>query len=160
MTWRNKFEQILNKKAVAGIVKNEATVVYETKTPVVLYEPVHNIVQNSIKKILEESNMYSKVLLESDHVDIKALTTKGQWHFFEIKTSKTKKCLREALGQILEYAHFQPTVKTEKLFIVGLYKMSDTEKQYIRLLRNLYNIPIWYIWFDEENRMLHQPKDS
>ena len=160
-TWRNKFEHILNKKStVLNRIKNEAIVVYENKTPIVLYEPVHNIVQNSIKNILEESNMYSHVLLESDHVDIKALTTKGLWHFFEIKTSKTKKCLREALGQILEYAHFKPTVKTEKLFIVGLYKMSDTEKQYIRLLRNLYNIPIWYIWFDEENMILHQPKDS
>lgn len=158
-TWRNKFEEILRSK-ISTKCKNESIVVYEPKTPIISYKPTHNIVQNQINEILKDSGIYSEVVLESENVDIKAQTKNGKWHFFEIKTSKTRMCLREALGQILEYAHFKPIVMAEKLFIVGLYRMSDVEKQYIRLLRNLYNIPVWYMWFDIETQVLHQPSDS
>jgi hypothetical protein len=124
--------------------KSEAKVVYRIEYKKSSYDPVHNIMQNGVKQYLEKSGEYDEVLLEVDNVDVKAKTNNGDWHFFELKTSSPRKCIREALGQILEYAHFPADNKAKKLFIVGQAELSDDEKKYLKYLRSQYNIPVWY----------------
>ncbi len=147
--WKTAFDKLLqNNIKLEDKCKNENTVIYEVKDRVRTYTPVHNIIQNELKTLLEENGYYKNVLLESDNVDIKALTINDEWHYYEIKTSTARLCIREALGQILEYTHYNCQQHVTNLFIIGQYKPSDREINYISLLRQLYNLPIYYQWYD------------
>lgn len=161
-SWSKKINSLLkvNLNSEEYPKKNEAIIEYTIENTERTYIPKHNIMQNRIKTHLEETGTYAEVLLESENVDIKALTKLGEWHFFEIKTSSPKKSIRQALGQILEYAHYSSHNKVKKLFIVGPDKMDVNEKQYIRQLRNLYNIPVWYLWYDLTTQHLNRPDES
>lgn len=120
------------------------------------YIPTHNIIQNKLKSYSEDTGYYTEVLLESDNVDIKAVTLSGEWHYFELKTSAPRQCIREALGQILEYAHYPFDNRAKKLYIVGCYELSENEVKYMNLLRAIYNIPIWYRWFNNATNCLSE----
>ena len=120
------------------------------------YIPTHNIIQNKLKSYLEDTGYYTEVLLEVDNVDIKAVTLNGEWHYFELKTSAPRQCIREALGQILEYAHYPFDNRAKKLYIVGCYELSENEVKYMNLLRTIYNMPIWYRWFDNVTNCLSE----
>ena len=161
-TWKSKFDELLEQydKTENTQLKREDDVSYTIDKLAVTYKPVHNITQNAIKKYLESIGVYKDILLESENVDIKASTQDGKWHYFEIKTSAPRLCIREALGQILEYAHFSSENEAEKLFIVGLHKMSDEEKTYMSLLRKIYHLPLWYRWFDQTSQILHEADNS
>ena len=160
--WKSRFDELLVQydEADNTQLKREDDVSYIVDELAVTYKPVHNITQNAIKKYLERIGDYKNILLESENVDIKALTYDDKWHYFEIKTSAPILCIREALGQILEYAHFSSENKAEKLFVVGLHKMSEEEKTYMRLLRKIYHLPLWYRWFDQTNQILHVADNS
>ena len=161
-SWSQKLNSLLKPSTNHEVhnKKNEETIEYTIVNTERAYIPTHNIMQNSIKAHLEETGEYAEVLLESENVDIKALTKHGKWHFFEIKTSTPKKSIRQALGQILEYAHYSSHYRVEKLFIVGPHQMDINEKQYIRQLRNLYHIPVWYLWYDQTTQHLNRPEES
>ena len=124
--------------------KSEKTLVAIREYKKYTYNPVHNIMQNGVKKYLESTGDYNLVELEENNVDVKARTQNGEWHFFELKTSTPRKCIREALGQILEYAHYPTENRASKLYIVGQTELSTKEKEYMKYLRSIYNLPIWY----------------
>ena len=75
------------------------------------------------------------------YMDQHAALTKGQ-------------SIREALGQILEYAHYPQKNNADKLFIVGLGKPTTKDKEYMDFLRQAYNLPVWYRWYDEKKDIL------
>lgn len=151
-SWTNILENCFNENI--GIkMKNENRVSYlinQERT----YTPTHNIIQNKLKTYLENLGTYTEVLLESDNVDIKAITLDREWHYFELKTSTPRQCIREALGQILEYAHYPFDNRAKKLYIIGCYALQENEIKYMNLLRTIYNLPIWYKWFDENTNCL------
>ena len=120
------------------------------------YIPSHNIIQNKLKAYLEDTGFYKKVFIEDDNVDIKTVTFEGEWHYFELKTSTPRQCIREALGQILEYAHYPFDNRAKKLYIVGCYALSENEIKYMNLLRSIYKLPIWYRWFNETKNCLSE----
>lgn len=153
-SWVNLLEKSF-KENTSAKKKNENNVSYHINQERV-YIPTHNIIQNKLKTYLENSGSYAKVLLESDNVDIKAVTLSGEWHYFELKTSSPRQCIREALGQILEYAHYPFDNRAKKLYIVGCYALSDNEIKYMHLLRTIYNMPIWYRWFDRSTNYLSE----
>ena len=69
----------------------------------------------------------------------------GELEFYEIKTGTTaKQCVRDALGQLLEYAYRAPAIRPKKLFVVGERLMDSDTEEYLRLLRDELCIPIWY----------------
>lgn len=142
----SKIKPDIKRKQTRGGVehKSEKKVVNIREYKKYVYDPIHSIMQNGIKRFLDETGDYNKVLLEEDNVDVKARTNNGEWHFFEIKTSTARKCIREALGQILEYAHFPEENKASKLFIVGQTELSSEERKYLGYLRTRYGLPLWY----------------
>lgn len=153
-SWANLVENSFKKDT--GIKKkNESSVSYHINQER-RYIPTHNIIQNKLKTYLEGTGYYTEVLLESDNVDIKAVTFSGEWHYFELKTSAPRQCIREALGQILEYAHYPFDNRAKKLYIVGCYALSENEVKYMNLLRTIYNMPIWYRWFDDATNCLSE----
>lgn len=106
-------------------------------------DPRHKKMQNAIRDLLLKEG-YSSVWIEKNRVDIKARTNEGKWHFFEIKTESAKQCIREALGQILEYNNYPNTSLAEKLFIIGPNEPDRKDIEYMKTLRKRYNLPIWF----------------
>ena len=108
--------------------------------------------QNAIVEILKDK--YSHFDIEKgiggfkQKVDIigKVKGT-GEIHFFEIKTYSAKRSIREALGQILEYAHYPSKEQANKLFIIGPEEPGLDEIAYMSYLRNKYHLPVWFRWY-------------
>lgn len=69
-----------------------------------------------------------------------------EYWFYEIKTAASaRECIREALGQILEYAFWQPEAwKVSRLIIVGEAVMDKDCKNYLQLLKKRFLLPIEY----------------
>lgn len=120
------------------------------------YDPYHNKMQNALRKILQESykDEYEKVCIETSRVDIKARTKTGKWHFFEIKTDTPKICIRNALGQIMEYAYWPDSERAEKLIIVGEDLPNNEAKLYLGYVRNRFKVPVYYRSLDINKKSL------
>ena len=73
-----------------------------------------------------------------------------------MKTSSAKRSIREALGQILEYAHYPHTTRAVKLFIVGPEKPDEKDAQYMEHIRDTYHIPVWFRWYSFEENKLYE----
>ena len=116
---------------------------------------LHKRMQKAIKEILLKEG-YHRVYLENEHVDIKAFTTDGIKHFFELKTYSAKESIREALGQILEYTHYPNMTRASKMFIIGPEAPDEKDIQYLELLRDKYKLPVWFRWYSVEDNMLHE----
>jgi hypothetical protein len=73
--------------------------------------------------------------------------------FFEIKTyPNAKACIREALGQILEYAMYPTHSRADKLVIVSQNKTTNADQAYIKHLRKSLNLKLEYWAFDYEKK--------
>lgn len=111
----------------------------------VYFDPIHNEIQNALKRIFRDSKQYKKVRLEKKRVDVSCLTHDDKWHFYEVKTYGTaKKCVRHALGQLFEYSYWFNANRAEKLFIVSDNKIDTEITQYMKHLRELTGLEIYY----------------
>ena len=127
----------------------------------VLIDPLHKKIQNAVAKLLKKEYVHPYVetgLSDAggQRVDIRAIFKEtGEWHYFEIKTDSAKKSIRDALGQILEYAHYPNMKRATKLFIVGPDQPDDKDVAYMEFIRKTYGIPIWFRWYSFEQNKLH-----
>lgn len=131
-------------KRKATPAKSERHVTFNTDFKRTEYDPLHNKIQNAVKKILQGSGEYRIVRLEENFVDITAVTSGGETHFYEIKTSPAKRSIREAIGQVMEYAYYPDQKKADKLFIVAPEPADKYDLQYMRSIRERFGIPVWF----------------
>ncbi len=110
----------------------------------VSYNPIHNKVQNSIRNLLLSSREYTDVIEEKNYVDLTAKHKSGETHFFEIKTNTARLSIREALGQILEYSDYPDDIRASRLIIVSVKPLDESDRRYMKHLREKYHIPVWY----------------
>ena len=79
-------------------------------------------------------------------IDLVFRNEDDSFNFYEIKTAHDPRtCIREAIGQLLEYAHWNgcgPEVK--HLVIVGPNPMDDEAEKYLSELNERYGLPIRY----------------
>ena len=141
-------------------VLNTNSFIKTTEKGEVLVDPLHKKIQNAVAELIKDQYVLPYVetsLTNADgqRVDIKGIFKEtGEWHYFEIKTDSAKKCIREALGQILEYAHYPNVNRAEKMFIVGPQKPDEKDMAYMKYIRNTYGMPIWLRWYSfEENKL-------
>lgn len=74
---------------------------------------------------------------------------------YEIKTSQSvRQCIRDALGQLLEYAHFGTDIALNELVVVSPYKVTDDVNKYLAILSKKYGLPIVYRQFDLDESAL------
>lgn len=119
-------------------------------------EAHHQKMQVGIMSCLEREG-YIDIIAEEDHVDIRAIK-KGVPHFFEVKTYDTAKaCIREALGQILEYNHYPKNRRAAVMYIVGPRKTTCEDEDYLLYLRTYYKIRVYYRWYKESSNELLIP---
>lgn len=77
-------------------------------------------------------------------VDVVARHGAALW-FYEVKTSATVRgCLREAIGQLLEYALWPGATRPERLVVVGEPPLTASAVAYLAVLNETFPIPIEY----------------
>lgn len=164
---------LMDKKGEFEFLKDEegniqtldtSIIVRTTHSGELLIDPLHKKMQNAIAELLKDD--YHHLYLErgdtslasGQRVDIKGkFKETDEWHYFEIKTSSAKQSIREALGQILEYSHYDhKTTRAARLFIIGPEKPDEKDIAYIRKLREMYGLPIWFRWYSFENNNLSE----
>lgn len=121
---------------------------------------IHNRVSEGLERWLKTK--YESVFPEHDtgfgtSIDMVA-EHKGEIYFYEIKTyGHVKACVREALGQLVEYAYYPDKKLADKLFIVSQHKADAASKKYIEHVRKALNLPLHYIGFDyEKNEIIDE----
>jgi hypothetical protein len=68
-----------------------------------------------------------------------------RYYMFEIKTAQSARaCIREALGQLLEYSYWPGTQRAEELLVVGEPALDADAAEYLRALRGNFSMPIRY----------------
>lgn len=69
----------------------------------------------------------------------------GDYWFYEIKTALTARgCLREAIGQLLEYAFWPGAQEPSRLVVVGEARLDKDGREYLSRLKERFALPIEY----------------
>lgn len=161
---------LMNKKTPFAFIKhnndteylNVDAILRKTKENEITINPIHKKIQNAVVKLL--SSQYTNLSLETgdfilgQRVDIQGKQKNtNEWHYFEIKTYSAKRSIREALGQILEYAHYPSSHRADRLYIIGPEKPDEMDIAYLKMLRKTYNLPVWFRWYSFEDNKLYDP---
>ncbi len=109
---------------------------------------IHNDIQYQLYKNLcaefGSENVGTEINTNGLSIDV-VLKIDNSYHFYEIKTATTARaCIRQALGQILEYSYWPGHQQASKLIIVGTTKIQPDELTYLDFLRNTFNLPLHY----------------
>lgn len=163
MDKKTEFEFILNDEGKIETL-DTSDIIKTTQSGTIIIDPLHKKIQNAIVEQLREQyyHLYlekgDSSLTSGQKVDIKGkFKETDEWHYFEIKTSSAKQSIREALGQILEYSHYDHiSTRATKLYIIGPEKPDEKDIAYIQKLRDMYKLPIWFRWYSFENNKLYE----
>ncbi|ROO00535.1 hypothetical protein BK674_08110 [Pseudomonas moraviensis] len=88
----------------------------------------------------------SSIVFEENFIDV-TVTTATEKILFEVKSDFcTRRVLRLAIGQLLEYAYYwdEPAEKTVRLVAVGRTSLSAEDERYLRYLTHQLNLPLEY----------------
>jgi hypothetical protein len=117
------------------------------------YDPVHKRMQATMVKQLRLKYGRSKVHMERDGIDILIDSDAGPT-LIEIKTNRDViLCIREALGQIIEYAYYdedRTSRAPRKLVIVGAGPATEADNSVTWLKRKL-NLSLEYVQYSESD---------
>ncbi len=70
---------------------------------------------------------------------------KNHYWFYEIKTALTARaCLREAIGQLLEYGFWPGAQEPTRFIVVGESPINEDGQEYLRRLNKRFSLPIEY----------------
>ena len=85
-----------------------------------------------------------------NRIDVVVRDRDDSFIFYEIKTYNSPiKSVREAIGQLMEYAYWPNKIKAKELVIVTQkHQRLDEMKTYMEWLRRNFSIPIYYQTFD------------
>jgi hypothetical protein len=78
-------------------------------------------------------------------IDVVVRAGHDSFQFFEIKTgSRPRACIRDALGQLLEYAYWPPTIEPSLLVICGAPALDNDGRRYLERMAERHNLPLTY----------------
>lgn len=110
----------------------------------------HNAMQHKLFDRLTAKHGEKNVGTENEtgngtRIDAIVKTDSG-YLIYEIKPYQSPRaCIRDALGQLLEYAHWKSEFNAIELVVVGPGKLDTDPREYLDLLRYLYHLPISYL---------------
>lgn len=85
-----------------------------------------------------------------------AAKDKNEYIFFEVKTSNSFMTnVRLALGQIIEYALLDNSIKVEKLIIIGPAEPKEWEEIYFEVLKQKLSLPLYYWSYSVDEKLLN-----
>jgi hypothetical protein len=78
-------------------------------------------------------------------IDVVLRRSEDEFWYYEIKTALSPRaCLREAFGQLLEYAYWPGSREAKRLIICGETALDDEGNKYLQRLRERFRLPIEY----------------
>lgn len=120
-------------------------------------DPVHVRLQNRLYDWLCDRHGAKAVGYEIDNVDLR-VTLPNDVTFFEIKTNATAKlCIRNALGQLIEYTSYPAAARANRWIVVGDKKPVERDLTYLKHLRDTFDLRIFYARFDWLTNALGEP---
>jgi hypothetical protein len=108
--------------------------------------PEHGTMQAKLLAELRAEHPAADIRCEDNFADVTMLSANGLT-IFEIKTELCPRMvIRQALGQLLEYAHYGKARSGERLdFVaVGRNPLTTADKEYLNDLRKTYQLPLTY----------------
>ncbi len=143
---------------------NQVTVrKYNRPSKVIEISYLHDTISNMLFTKLQEQFGECNVSKEqyagygANRIDMVVHNSDGDI-FYEIKSyTSLRISVREAFGQLMEYAHWMDKQKAKELIIVT-QDTGESKKanEYLSRLRALYNIPIYYQYFNIERNYLSE----
>jgi hypothetical protein len=109
----------------------------------------HNALQEALYRRLIQEYGAENVGTELQNgvgtsVDV-VVRQKGEYWFYEIKTAHSPRaCIRQALGQLLEYAFWPGAQVATRLIIIGEEALDKEGAKYLRTLRDRFSLPVEY----------------
>jgi hypothetical protein len=77
-------------------------------------------------------------------IDLVVRRNRSFW-FYEIKTAQSpRECIREALGQLLEYAFWPGAQEAARLIVASECALDKEGKEYLRFLNQQFSLPLVY----------------
>ncbi len=84
-----------------------------------------------------------------------AVRAGNRYWFYEIKTGMSARaCIREALGQLIEYAFWPGSEEAERLVVVAEPPLDSEAESFLKTLRERFGLPIFYQQFDMISKTL------
>lgn len=108
--------------------------------------PEHGIIQATLYEELKIEYPGANIVFEENFVDV-TVTTETEKILFEVKSDFcTRRVLRLAIGQLLEYAYYWDELpeKAVRLVAVGRTALSPEDERYLRYLKEKLNLPLEY----------------
>ena len=84
--------------------------------------------------------------IQGKFADLVILLDSGKYAVYEIKTQPTpRECIREAIGQLLEYSYWPGSQSVEQIWVVGPSPIDDKTTEYLDILKGDFKLPIGYV---------------
>jgi hypothetical protein len=119
---------------------------------------LHNEIQNELYNHLvdkyDDRSVGTEVSCLSGNVDI-VLFHENVYTFFEIKTELSlRKCIRQAIAQLIEYAYWPDDERAKILVIVSPNPPTNEARRFLSNLRTKFGLPIYYQEFNRVTNKL------
>lgn len=129
---------------------------YTRKPKSVEVTNLHRPIQKLLLAKLRESFGYENVtpehpvFLGGQRADIVCMDSDGKCIFYEIKTyNSVLSSIREAIGQLMEYAYWPNKMNAKELVIVTQKPPDEnTVILYVKYIRKTFKLPLFYQWVD------------
>jgi len=112
----------------------------------------HNQIQPALfgylKSIYGDGVSGEQPTSDGTYIDV-AVRQGSDYIYYEIKTGlSAQSCIREALGQLLEYSYWPGGQSADQLVIVGEPPLDDNARAYLETLRRQFSLPVKYKQFN------------
>ncbi len=132
---------------------------FRTPKPVQI-EFLHKKICKGLLKYLQKEHKKENVVRENqvgsgaNRIDV-VLKQGTEYVFYEVKTyNSIKTSIREAMGQIIEYAFYPDVTFAKKLVIVTQHEADEETIKYFKHLRKVTGLQIYYQQYDLESKHL------
>jgi len=121
---------------------------YKTIEKEIDIEIRHSYLQEALTKELinkfGEKNVSIEHPFEKNRIDL-VVKTSNFCHFYEVKVAySAKSCIRQAFGQLMEYAFWPGKKHASKIIVAGEHPMDQESKDFILFLQKEFGLPIEY----------------
>jgi hypothetical protein len=97
-----------------------------------------------LKEKFGEENVSVENSLRNERIDV-VLKEGKEFTFYEIKTANDALlCIRQAIGQLLEYAYYPNAENAKKLVIVSKHQLDENAEKYLNFLKAKFGLPLDY----------------
>ena len=142
------YEPHMISKSKGITTKNVNSHIRIIKNSHLIIEAANNKLQQKFYNKLVDEYGADKVKLEDNFVDIK-LIERNKITYFEVKPYSTASdCIKDALGQVLDYLWKDRAIKKDesKIVVVGPSRPTNIENKYIQFLKKNLEIEFDYQW--------------